>query len=273
MRGRSGCRFRRTGFSCRFRSAGRVRRSGLLAHRRWASRRCISGGSLSATRAFRRSSTRRPAPVLPNWNSQYRSLIARLDDDRAPRAGQMEQQGAALTEILTRSGAFPTQLADVRQLVWLHLKLLAARSALREVIDVGGARAAHARGSASPAHGSPEQADLDPELRSSLEASSKSSARGGPRTPRVEALRIRGCGDRSPAPAALARARAGAARNGRKQRRALGGCALRLAERSQSLAQGSARAVRGLRKLSDDPPPPELLGQRARNRVAHREET
>ena len=104
-----------------------------------------------------------------DWNSQYRSLSTRLDSAAQQAQAEMEGQGAALTEILTRSGAFPTQLADVRQLVWLHLKLLAARAALREVIDVGGSEQHKLDAQHMQLTDRLSRTDIDPELRSSLE--------------------------------------------------------------------------------------------------------
>src|SRR5687768_3690177 len=54
--------------------------------------------------------------VGTDWSSQYRSLMSRLDESGRDAQMDMEEQGAALTQVLTRSGAVATQLADVRQL-------------------------------------------------------------------------------------------------------------------------------------------------------------
>jgi hypothetical protein len=72
-----------------------------------------------------------------DWRSTYQSLSARLDDGALRSQSAMEQQGSELTKILTQNGAVPAQLADVRQMVWMHLKLLAARAALLQVIETG----------------------------------------------------------------------------------------------------------------------------------------
>lgn len=72
-----------------------------------------------------------------DWRSTYQSLSARLDPGALQAQAAMEQQGAEITKILTQSGAVSAQLADVRQMVWLHLKLLAARAALLQVIETG----------------------------------------------------------------------------------------------------------------------------------------
>jgi hypothetical protein len=72
-----------------------------------------------------------------DWQSVYQTLSARLDDSALRSQAAIEQQGAEITKILTQSGAVSAQLADVRQMVWLHLKLLAARAALLQVIETG----------------------------------------------------------------------------------------------------------------------------------------
>lgn len=68
-----------------------------------------------------------------DWHTTYASLVDRLDGVTARSQTDMEQQGAELVQVLTRQGASATQLADVRQLVWLHLQLLVARSSLVDV--------------------------------------------------------------------------------------------------------------------------------------------
>jgi len=67
------------------------------------------------------------------WQTTYDNLLARLDGSAARAQTSMEEQGAELVQVLTRQGANATQLADVRQLVWLHLQLLVARSSLVDV--------------------------------------------------------------------------------------------------------------------------------------------
>jgi hypothetical protein len=50
--------------------------------------------------------------------------------------GRLEQQAAEIVQLLSRVGANESQIGDVRQMVWLHLKLLAARASLMEVLQV-----------------------------------------------------------------------------------------------------------------------------------------
>ena len=67
------------------------------------------------------------------WQTTYANLLARLDGPASRAQSDMEEQGTELAQVLTRQGASAAQLADVRQLVWLHLQLLVARSSLVDV--------------------------------------------------------------------------------------------------------------------------------------------
>jgi hypothetical protein len=50
----------------------------------------------------------------------------------------VEREAAEIVALLQRSQAHHSQIGDVRQMAWLHLKLLAARAAFLEVIDAAG---------------------------------------------------------------------------------------------------------------------------------------
>lgn len=71
-----------------------------------------------------------------NWSSRYQSLITHLDDSARDQQLGVEQQAREIVDLLTRSGATELQIGDVRQLAWLHLKLLAARASLLQVLSV-----------------------------------------------------------------------------------------------------------------------------------------
>lgn len=70
------------------------------------------------------------------WDSRYQALIDPLDGDARDVQGALERQAAEIVQLLARVGANESQIGDVRQMVWLHLKLLAARAALVEVLQV-----------------------------------------------------------------------------------------------------------------------------------------
>lgn len=198
-----------------------------------------------------------------DWNSQYRLLSARLDDAARRAQEQMEQQGAALTEILTRSGAFPTQLADVRQLVWLHLKLLAARAALREVIDVGEREQHKLDAQHLQLTDRLSRADLEQELRSSLEGQlevirSRKAAHAiaSKRCEFVDAEL-----DRLRQQLSLVREQALLATDEGSVARSVDALSASLNEANRWL-KDQRELFAGLESFSDDPPPPELLGRR-----------
>ncbi|MEO8603490.1 MAG: hypothetical protein ABI629_13015 [bacterium] len=76
------------------------------------------------------------------WQARYDALLAHLDDAAQRAQDAVEKESADVTDILARAGAGAGQLADVRQMAWLHLRLLAARAAfLRVIADAGPARA------------------------------------------------------------------------------------------------------------------------------------
>jgi hypothetical protein len=201
-----------------------------------------------------------------DWSSQYRSLMARLDDSAREAQVQMEQQGASLSEILTRSGAFPTQLADVRQLVWLHLKLLAARAALREVIDVGTREQHKLDSQHMQLTEKLSRTDLDPELRSSLEGQlevirSRKAA---------HALASKRCEfvdaeiDRLRQQLSLVREQALLATDEGSVARSVSALSASLNEANRWL-KDQRELFAGLESFTDEPPPPEMLGSGARH--------
>ena len=72
---------------------------------------------------------------LADWDTRYRSLVGHLDGAAAESQRAIEQQAAEIVELLARTGATQSQIADVRQMAWLHLKLLAARASILQVIS------------------------------------------------------------------------------------------------------------------------------------------
>jgi hypothetical protein len=196
-----------------------------------------------------------------DWNAQYRALSSRLDDDSHRAQAQMEQQGASLTEVLTRSGAYATQLADVRQLVWLHLKLLAARAALREVIDVGANEDQKLDAQHMQLTDRLSRTDLEPELRSSLEGQlevirSRKTA---------HALASKRCEfvdaelDRLRQQLSLVREQALLATDEGSVARSVDALSASLNEANRWL-KDQRELFAGIESFSDEAPPPELLG-------------
>jgi len=69
-------------------------------------------------------------------NTRYESMLARLDSSAQSSQYEIEQEAAEIVTLLQRSDAHGSQIGDVRQMAWLHLKLLAARAAFAEVVEV-----------------------------------------------------------------------------------------------------------------------------------------
>jgi hypothetical protein len=68
--------------------------------------------------------------------SRYESMLARLDSAEQSAQYEVEREAAEIVQLLQRSDAHGSQISDVRQMAWLHLKLLAARAAFAEVVEV-----------------------------------------------------------------------------------------------------------------------------------------
>lgn len=69
-----------------------------------------------------------------NWDSRYESLHAHLDEHAREAQRSIEEQAREIVDLLARRSATELQIGDVRQLAWLHLKLLAARASLLQVL-------------------------------------------------------------------------------------------------------------------------------------------
>ncbi|HEY6643843.1 hypothetical protein [Povalibacter sp.] len=69
-----------------------------------------------------------------NWTSRYGSLLALLDNHGRQSQDAIEAQALEIVDLLARTGSTESQIADVRQMAWLHLKLMAARASILQVI-------------------------------------------------------------------------------------------------------------------------------------------
>jgi hypothetical protein len=68
--------------------------------------------------------------------SRYENLLANLDSGAQAHQYEIEREAAEIVQLLQRSEALGSQIGDVRQMAWLHLKLLAARASFAEVVAV-----------------------------------------------------------------------------------------------------------------------------------------
>ncbi|HEU5138084.1 MAG TPA: hypothetical protein VFU13_23265 [Steroidobacteraceae bacterium] len=67
--------------------------------------------------------------------SRYEEMLAKLDSAAQGHQYEIEQEAAEIVQLLQRSEAHGSQIGDVRQMAWLHLKLLAARDSFAEVVE------------------------------------------------------------------------------------------------------------------------------------------
>lgn len=70
-----------------------------------------------------------------DWVARYNALSHHLDEDARELQGSIEMQAREIIDLLSRTGATEMQKSDVRQMAWLHLKLLAARASVLQVIN------------------------------------------------------------------------------------------------------------------------------------------
>lgn len=70
--------------------------------------------------------------------SRYEALLSQLDSEAQSRQYEIEREAAEIVALLNRSGGHGSQVGDVRQMAWLHLKLLSARSAFHDVTTAAG---------------------------------------------------------------------------------------------------------------------------------------
>jgi hypothetical protein len=66
--------------------------------------------------------------------SRYEMQLAQLDSASRTHQHDIEREAAEIIGLLRRSSGHEAQVGDVRQMAWLHLKLLSARAAFDQVI-------------------------------------------------------------------------------------------------------------------------------------------
>jgi hypothetical protein len=101
--------------------------------------------------------------------TRYESLLAHLDSAARSQQYEVERESAEIVGLLQRSEAHSWQIGDVRQLAWLHLKMLAARASFAEVLDVAQRERKPLEEQERRCRDRLAEADTDEELRRSLE--------------------------------------------------------------------------------------------------------
>jgi hypothetical protein len=73
-----------------------------------------------------------------DWHARYSQLSSYLGQDGREQQATIETQANEICDLLSRTGATESQMSDVRQMAWVHLKLLAARASVLQVIAAAG---------------------------------------------------------------------------------------------------------------------------------------
>ncbi len=106
---------------------------------------------------------------FPDSTSRYENLLANLDSTAQAHQYEIEREAAEIVQLLQRSEALGSQIGDVRQMAWLHLKLLAARASFAEVVAVANRGRKDLDTQESRCRARLAAPDTDEELRRSLE--------------------------------------------------------------------------------------------------------
>jgi hypothetical protein len=123
--------------------------------------------SLSRNERFR--NTVDAAAGASDSSSRYENLLAQLDSAAQSQQYDIEREAAEIVSLLQRSDGMGPQIGDVRQMAWLHLKMLAARSSFQEVVAVAERERKKLDEQERRCRARIAEADTDEELRRSLE--------------------------------------------------------------------------------------------------------
>jgi len=102
-------------------------------------------------------------------SSRYQELLQQLDSQAQGHQYEIERESAEIVSLLQRSDATSAQIEDVRQMAWLHLKLLGARASFAEVIEAASREQRNLEEQERRCRERLAASDTDDELRRSLE--------------------------------------------------------------------------------------------------------
>ena len=101
--------------------------------------------------------------------SRYENLLASLDRNAQSQQYDIERESAEIVGLLQKSEAHTSQIGDVRQMAWLHLKMLAARASFVEVVANAERDSGKLKEQERRCRERLAESDTDEELRRSLE--------------------------------------------------------------------------------------------------------
>src|SRR6185436_7792574 len=123
--------------------------------------------SLSRNERFR--ATVDAVAGVSDSTSRYEGMLAQMDSDSQSHQYAIEREAAEIVGLLQRSEAHASQIGDVRQMAWLHLKLLAARASFAEVVEAAERERKSLDDQQKRCKDRLAGGDVDEELRRSLE--------------------------------------------------------------------------------------------------------
>jgi hypothetical protein len=203
--------------------------------------------------------------VAPSFDSRYRALADPLDGEARELQAELEREATEIVDLLARSGASEAQIGQVRQMAWLHLKLLAARGSLLEVVETGEREDGSLEEQERRAEARLRRGDADDELRRSLEQQLQvirsrraAHADAGRRRELVDAEL-----ERLRQQISLVREQALLATDEQSVAQSLDAVSASLNEANRWL-KDQRELFAGLDSLTDEPPPAELLQPKGR---------
>lgn len=102
-------------------------------------------------------------------DQRYRTMLDQLAEGQRGRQRQIEARAREILATLGNSPLMNTHRESLEQLVWLHLRLLAARQAIANVVATAQQESASLDRQEAQIVARLEKPDVDPELRRSLE--------------------------------------------------------------------------------------------------------
>jgi DNA repair exonuclease SbcCD ATPase subunit len=123
--------------------------------------------SLSRNERFR--ATVDAVAGVSDSTSRYEGMLAQMDPESQAHQYAIEREAAEIVGLLQRSEAHASQIGDVRQMAWLHLKLLAARASFAEVVEAAERERKSLDDQQKRCKDRLAGGDMDDELRRSLE--------------------------------------------------------------------------------------------------------
>jgi hypothetical protein len=226
--------------------------------------------SLSQNPRFR-ATVDAQTPERVSWAQKYQTLLQPLDVNAREQQGFIEMQAAEIVDLLTRTGATESQMGDVRQMAWLHLKMLAARASLLQVIG-SAVRERREIDAQEERVANRLKGDCDDELRRSLEQQLEVIRTR--RTAHADAERRRELVDaeidRLRQQVSLVREQALLATDENTAARSLDALSASLNEANRWL-KDQRELFAGLDDLTDEPPPAEMLQSRVASRTSRRQ--